>query len=1184
MDFRLLGPFEVVENGRALQIGGHRQRAVLVLLAMHVGEVVSVDEIAEEIWSGSPPSSAVQTIRSYVSRLRNVLDPQILPSRVPGYLLAVDRSCVDSFRFEERLETAGQLVSDNRYVDAARVLNEALGMWRGTALADFAYEPFAAAESQRLMERRLDAVGLRIEVDLALGRHSGVVAELEGLVCDHPLREAFSAQLMIALYRCGRQADALAQYSRLRANLVENYGLEPSPDLRRLEQLVLEQSEELDLASFGTTSDGPSHLWTDSALSWLVSRLPRSGVIGREPETSSLLAAVRDVTERMECGCAVVTGEAGIGKSTVVGQVAQQVHQEGVAVVYGRCDEDVSIPFAFLAESAAQLFEVAGEDALLALDPVHIAALAQLGSPVRAVLAVNATGYTISVGNAIEPWVLFRAIELLLRAASRRRPVMFIIEDLQWADRTTAQMIAYLIRKARGPVLFSITFRSDEIHVQHPLTDIFETIERHPNHVRIEVPGLTEEEIVAYLVKAADRRNDDASSALARAIFEETDGNAFFVQELVRHIVEIGEDEANHGRWFEEPAPGIAAFPDSVRDVIAARVARLDGAAGAILATASVIGQEFDLALLAVVVGASEPGVLESLERAETAGLVREYSVARGRFRFAHSLIQRTIYEGIRPTRRGFLHRDVYAALCERSLGGAQEGQFLAGEIARHFTACARPSERLECVDYAEAAAHEALSALNPSEAIRWYETAISHLGPDGEASLLARLTSLLGDAQRQIGDPTYRETLLAAARLALDLEETETAVFAALANSRQIQSTTGTVDDERVAVLEASLIAVGTSDSPQRARLLSHLAVDRSYDGDPARRHELMDEALSVARRTGDLPTLFDVLVRRVGVWMPTGIDERRSESGEALTVAESLEDPVALFWAWFYRSIVAAEIGDRQLLEVCRSHFPVLAEATGQPTLLWVTAYAESWQETLVGNLDQAEAMATEALELGTTTGQPDAFALFGAQILVIRWYQGRDAEVVDVVEQMCESTPEIDSFRSALARIYADLDRKDEAHRLLSAEACRDFHHPDDPLLFTTLVLWAEAAIQTDDDRAARALLSRMDDIPDHVVCNGVTALGAVTHYKGALHALLGEYDVAERLIRDALDTHTRLGAPFFEARSLLELSRTLRRRGEGGDSSSVDELIRRGLIITDRHSFPRVHRRLLEFSDR
>lgn len=250
IEFRLLGPFGAEFGGHLLALGGRRQRAILALLTIHAGKVLSTDHIADEIWAGHPPPSATRTVHAYVSRLRSALRvPEAgvdeLVRREPGYVLAIDPMRVDAVRFERLVEGAAAAMDAGDPGRANEDLRDALELWRGEALADFAYDSFATTESRRLGGRRLQAVELRIDTDLALGRHAQVVAEIESLVEAYPLRERFWAQWMVALYRCGRQSDALSAYGRIRRMLADDLGLEPGEELRLLERQILEQSAEL---------------------------------------------------------------------------------------------------------------------------------------------------------------------------------------------------------------------------------------------------------------------------------------------------------------------------------------------------------------------------------------------------------------------------------------------------------------------------------------------------------------------------------------------------------------------------------------------------------------------------------------------------------------------------------------------------------------------------------------------------------------------------------------------------------------------------------------------------------------------------------------------------------------------------------------------------------------------------
>src|SRR6266545_4146664 len=260
MDFRILGSLEVYDNGRPLSLGGHQQRALLALLLLRANQVVPVDEIVEDLWGARPPPSATKSVQALVSKLRRLLadepDAQagdasedgILLTRSPGYVLTVVPGELDLHRFQALTEEGRRALAVGRAEDAAEKMREALGLWRGPPLAELAYDSFAQVDIARLEELRLSALEERIEADLALGRHHDLIPEVEALVAENPLRERLRGQLMLALYRSGRQAEALQAYQRARHTLVDELGIEPGQALQRLEQAILQQDGSLDLS------------------------------------------------------------------------------------------------------------------------------------------------------------------------------------------------------------------------------------------------------------------------------------------------------------------------------------------------------------------------------------------------------------------------------------------------------------------------------------------------------------------------------------------------------------------------------------------------------------------------------------------------------------------------------------------------------------------------------------------------------------------------------------------------------------------------------------------------------------------------------------------------------------------------------------------------------------------------
>lgn len=244
LEFRILGPVEVLGDDRPVTLGGKRQRAVLAALLLQARRVVPTDQLVHDLWGEHPPRTAATSLHNVVSQLRRQLGPDVLVTQAPGYLLQVESEQIDAYRFERALGDSRRLPPEGR----RELLERALALWRGPPLAEFAFDDFAQSEIRRLDELRVVALAERIGADLELGRHGDVVGELEALVQEHPLRETFRLQLMLALYRSGRQAEALDAYQGARARFVDELGIEPGPELRRLQAEILRHDTAIAIA------------------------------------------------------------------------------------------------------------------------------------------------------------------------------------------------------------------------------------------------------------------------------------------------------------------------------------------------------------------------------------------------------------------------------------------------------------------------------------------------------------------------------------------------------------------------------------------------------------------------------------------------------------------------------------------------------------------------------------------------------------------------------------------------------------------------------------------------------------------------------------------------------------------------------------------------------------------------
>jgi DNA-binding SARP family transcriptional activator len=330
MDYRILGPFEAWDGERELSLGGARQRAVLALLLLHGNEAITRDVLVDELWGENPPPTAVKVLQNCISALRKELPAGTERLRTIGgaYELRVAPEELDRDRFEHRLAEGRAALATGENGEAAEQLRHALALWRGSPLSDFSYERFAQDEISRLDELHIAALEDRIEADLALGRHSELVAELESLVTRHPLRERLRGQLMLALYRAGRQAEALDAYRSARRTLLAELGIEPGRALHELERAILAQDQSLE------ASHSP-HTARVSTAGAAPGRLAASPFVGREEELARLAAGIDDALAGRG-RLFVVVGDAGTGKTRLADEVASLAKQRGARILWGR--------------------------------------------------------------------------------------------------------------------------------------------------------------------------------------------------------------------------------------------------------------------------------------------------------------------------------------------------------------------------------------------------------------------------------------------------------------------------------------------------------------------------------------------------------------------------------------------------------------------------------------------------------------------------------------------------------------------------------------------------------------------------------------------------------------------------------------------------------------------------------
>jgi DNA-binding SARP family transcriptional activator len=1338
VDFSILGPIEVWSGSRAVPVSGAKRRALLGLLVVNANRAVKADALIEHVWGSSAPDAAAATLQSHVSQLRKVLDPGRLSSRPGGYLLHVDDGELDATAFESEVAAGRSALRAGDAAGAARLFEQALARWRGPALTDAGDGVTVRAEASRLEELRLIAMESQLEARLALGQYADVARVAEGAVAEHPLRERLWAQLMVGLYRGGRQAEALQAYQRLRHHLGEELGIDPSPELRALEESILRHDQTLaprrpapppetrhpaalpsGVVTFVLTDVvGSSRLWdkdpdamavalarhdeiiasavgrhrgvllkargegdstfavfqraTDAVAAAITGQralvgetwppdtpvsvrmalhtgealerdgdyygptvnrvarlralagggqvllsqatatvvrdglpngvelvdlgqqelrdltrlemvygltgeglgpvvpltggagtvvpgevviplpprladLPETGFVGRTFERDLVIQRAKEVHDGGR-RVVLVSGEPGIGKTRLSAQGARAALDAGLIVLYGRADEDLGLPYQPFVESLDHLVRHAPSALLEAHVVRHGGDLARLVPSLRYRLPHLPPPQRSDPET--ERYLLFGAVVGLLGAASAMAPVLLVLDDLHWADRPTVQMLRYLIA-APEPLrtLIVASYRDSDLSAGHPMTDLLATLRREPRVERVSLKGLEDTELVDLMEHLSGRELDTSAMAFAQGLRRETDGNPFFVTEILRDLTESGALPTDEGGWVLSDQSSSIRLPDSVREVVGQRVARLGDTAVKVLSAAAVIGHDFDLGVLAAAVDLEDELVVDTLDLAAEANLVT--STGPGRLSFAHALIEHSLYEGLTSARKARLHRRVAVALEE--IAGDEAAR--VGELAYHWAQATQPTDLDKAVDYAYQAGRRALAHLAPDEAARWFDQAIELLG-DTPGPLHCDLMTALGEAKRQTGDAGFRETLLQAADEAGALGDPARMTKAVLANSRGFFAASGVVDVERIGHLEAALAAVGDGDSAERARLLARLASELSYSGDPRRRRHLSDDALAVARRIGDPVTLAHVLrERNEAIAPPDMLDEKLDNTAELVALADRLGDPVVRFWALYWRAITALQDGKYHEFEERLDRISDLAAAIGQPTLRWTVAWVSSVRALLVGDAAGAEALALEALQLGNDTGQPDAVAIFGGQLLEIRHHQGRSAELVGLIAQTVVDNPGIPAFRAALARAqcYAGQEASDEARRaLLEAASERFAGLPYDVVWLTGMALWAQVAVSLDEPGPAAVLSEVLRPFRDQIALVGPVCQGVVVEALGELAAVEGRTADAIRLLGEAEDLYQSIPAPFYLAKSRLHRGRLLLASGTSEDA--------------------------------
>lgn len=634
--YEVLGPLGAVRGQDRLVLGPLKQRAVLAMLLLDVDHALTSEQMIDALWADSPPRAAVASLQAYVSNLRRVLEPDraarsapsVLQTVAGGYRLVVEPDDVDAVRFANAISVATALVERDPQ-RARALLDDALALWRGPALADFRYDDFAQREIERLDELRAHALEVRIAADLAVGRSADLIPEIEALVREHPHRERLRAHQMLALYRAGRQTEALAAYREFATMLRDELGLDPNPELRDLQHAILDHAPHLDAPQMAGARP--------------VARRPLAAtaplVVGRDNERQRF----HDALVRAQNGrgsVLLIEGEPGVGKTRLLEHFHHEAGHLGAITALARCVEVGGTPPFW---PWMQLIRQLDPDNVAAAAGNYRGHLAPLLGPLIAPAAEPDRSVTTGAP-------LFRVAEglaVVLQTFAESAPSVLLIDDVYSSDPDSLSLLALLASELdRLPVVVVASHRGVDASSSSQLANVVAQLRRLDWVDDLRVRRFDEPEIADLI---GSLTGNEVDRALAAAVHERTNGNAFFAIELTKLLQSEERLDATNAR---------SVVPGSIRDVVGKRLDQLSDDTVRLLRVGAVVGREFELTMLADVVGVDVDTLVSSVDEAVRAGLLRPTDRA-GTYRFAHVIVVDAVVHSLGAVRRAQLHQQV---------------------------------------------------------------------------------------------------------------------------------------------------------------------------------------------------------------------------------------------------------------------------------------------------------------------------------------------------------------------------------------------------------------------------------------------------------------------------------------------------------------------------------------------